>query len=241
MPLIERAVIVAAGEGVRLRPATLTTPKPLLPINGTRMIDTVIGALRANGVDEIYVVTGYKAEQYASLPAQYPGLTLLYNPYYETCNNISSAYVARAHLENAIISEADLLLHNPDVCRREFARSCYCAYPGRAPQEWTLTLDADGTVTRCDKDGGSGTCQLLGISFWTQADGRKLRTQLEQAFIRDKLRDVYWDELPLFLYGGEYKLGVREITRGDCVEVDTLQELAAIDGAYEGLLAKARQ
>ena len=42
MNTVKRAVIVAAGEGRRMRPVTLTTPKSLVRVNGTRMIDTVI-------------------------------------------------------------------------------------------------------------------------------------------------------------------------------------------------------
>lgn len=232
MPLIERAVIIAAGAGRRMRPATLTTPKPLLSVNGVRFIDTVINALRVNGIEEIYVVTGYLAEQYEDLPGRYPGLTLLHNPYYATCNNISSAYVARDHLENAIISEADLLVQNPAVCERSFARSCYCAYPGRTPMEWTLTLDTEGTVMHCSKAGDEGAYTLLGISLWTAEDGKKLREQLVWTFERDGRRDIYWDDLPVFLYADAYRLGVREIARGDCTEFDTLEELAAVDSAY---------
>ena len=56
MSKIERAIIMAAGLGNRLSPVTLTTPKPLIKVNGARMIDTAISALHKNGIFEIYVV-----------------------------------------------------------------------------------------------------------------------------------------------------------------------------------------
>ena len=62
MAEIKRAVIIAAGEGKRLRPVTLEVPKPLIKVNGKRMIDTGIEALRASGVRDIYIVVGYKKE-----------------------------------------------------------------------------------------------------------------------------------------------------------------------------------
>ena len=46
----ERAIIMGAGMGTRLRPVTDNLPKPLVRVNGVRIIDTVIGALRANGI-----------------------------------------------------------------------------------------------------------------------------------------------------------------------------------------------
>jgi NDP-sugar pyrophosphorylase family protein len=56
------AVILAAGLGTRLRPHTLTTPKPLLPIRGRPILDWTLGALPA-AVDRVLVVTHYLAEQ----------------------------------------------------------------------------------------------------------------------------------------------------------------------------------
>ena len=56
MPKVERAIIMAAGLGNRMHPVTLTTPKPLVKVNGTRMIDTVIDGLHKNGINEIMLL-----------------------------------------------------------------------------------------------------------------------------------------------------------------------------------------
>ena len=50
MPKVKRAIIMAAGLGNRMHPVTLTTPKPLVKVNGVRMIDTVIDGLHRNGI-----------------------------------------------------------------------------------------------------------------------------------------------------------------------------------------------
>jgi NDP-sugar pyrophosphorylase family protein len=56
------AIILAAGLGTRLRPHTLTTPKPLLPIQGRPILDWGLAALPA-AVDRVVVVVHYLAQQ----------------------------------------------------------------------------------------------------------------------------------------------------------------------------------
>jgi UDP-N-acetylglucosamine diphosphorylase / glucose-1-phosphate thymidylyltransferase / UDP-N-acetylgalactosamine diphosphorylase / glucosamine-1-phosphate N-acetyltransferase / galactosamine-1-phosphate N-acetyltransferase len=69
---IERAVVMAAGEGTRLRPITERYPKPVLPIDGRPVVVTVLNDLHGAGIDEIVVVTGHLAEQVEALLDGHP-------------------------------------------------------------------------------------------------------------------------------------------------------------------------
>ena len=229
---VKRAIIMAAGEGKRMRPVTLHTPKPMVKVNGMRMIDTVIRGLHNQGITEIYVVVGYLKDAFATLPEEYPGLTLIENPWYASCNNISSLYVAREHLEDVIILDGDQIIYNDSILATEFDRSGYNAvYTDGATDEWLMTVDK-GIVTGCSRTGGTGGWQLYSISRWTKHDGRKLKRQLEHEFEEEKNRQIYWDDLPMFCYPGEYTLGIREMQKNDIIEIDNFSELTEIDPSY---------
>ena len=232
MHKVERAVILAAGKGERLRPVTLDTPKPLVRVNGVRMIDTILNALLHHGITEIYVVTGYCKEQFCELANDFPQIVLLDNPWYESCNNISSLYAAREHLENAFIIDGDQMIHSEAVLSPYFERSGYNAvWMERSENEWMMTVQ-DGIVTGCKKNGGTDAWQLYSISRWSAEDARKLRRHLELEFVQNNNRQIYWDDIPMFCHADAYTLGITQMNAQDVLEIDTLAELIHADSSY---------
>ncbi len=228
---VERAIILAAGKGERLNPLTLHTPKPLIEVNGQRMIDSVIKALYFNGITEIYIVVGYLKEKFQSLCDEYDNITLIENPYYTTCNNISSLYVAREHLQNVIILDGDQLIFNPTILDPFFEKSGYNAvWTDTYTNEWLLSVK-NNTIVDCSRNGGETGWQLYSISRWNSEDGARLKNHLEKTFAHDS--QLYWDDIALFCYPKEYSLGIKEMQHNDVVEIDTLKELVMIDKKYD--------
>lgn len=229
---VKRAIVLAAGKGERMHPITLTTPKPLVTINGVRMIDTVIQAIRANGITEIYVVVGYLKEKFEGLEQQYPGLKLVENPWYDTCNNISSLYAVREHLEDVMICEGDYYIYDQTAMDPEFERSGYDVIRvEQETREWTFQLE-DGVIVSCSRTGGTCGWELKGVSRWSKEDGALLRKHLELEFEEKRNVQLYWDDIPCFVHQTEYRMGVHEIPAGSIIEVDSVRELIALDDSY---------
>lgn len=232
MNKVRQAIIMAAGIGSRLRPITLHTPKPLVKVHGVRMIDTVLRGLLEQGIAEIYIVVGYRKERFAALKRDYPQIKLIENPYYAECNNISSLFAAREHLEDAMILDGDLIIRNPAVLSPVFERSGYNAiWTDGQTEEWLMQAE-NGMVRSCSRTGGSGGWQLFSISRWTQDDGRKLKRLLELEFLEKRNRQIYWDDVPMFCHFQEFQLQVYPMQPEDVIEIDSFAELVALDAAY---------
>ena len=165
MYTVQRAIIMAAGRGSRLRPLTDTVPKPLIKIAGVPLIERTILTLHQHGITEIYVVVGYRKAQFAYLALKYPGLILVTNPYYATCNNVASLYMARHHLENAMILDGDQLIQDPSVLAPDFEASGYlAAWQAEASSEWLLTVK-DRQILRCHKGGTGSAWHWIGVAL----------------------------------------------------------------------------
>ena len=233
MHTVKRAIIMAAGIGKRMQPETFETPKPLIRVNGIRIIDTVIQGLNSNNIFEIYVVVGYMKEKFYSLEKEYPGVKIIENPYYNTCNNISSLYMVRDHINDALILDGDQMIYNDAILQPEFERSGYnCVWTDTDTDEWLLTVE-NGIVKSCSRSGGKDGWQLYSISRWTTQDGRKLKKHLELEFELKKNQQIYWDDIALFCHPEDYHLGIQEMDRKDVIEIDSIYELAQLDNHYK--------
>ncbi len=230
---VKRAIIMAAGIGERLQPVTLTTPKPLIKVNGVRMIDTIIDGLYSNGINEIHVVIGYLKDKFLELKEKYPNIDFIYNPYYNTCNNISSLYVARQYINDVIILDGDQIIYNNSILSPDFECSGYnSVYTEEPTNEWLQTVE-DGIVISCSRTGGKKGWQLYSISRWTKEDGLKLQKHLEKEFEENKNYRIYWDDVAMFCYPNDYKLGIVPMNKDALIEIDSLDELIEVDKSYK--------
>lgn len=228
----KRAIFIAAGFGSRMVPVTLNTPKPLVRVNGTRLIDTLIDAVLAAGIEEIYVVRGYLGEQFDQLLYKYPMIKFIENPIYNEANNISSALLAAHLMENAYVMEADLLLYNPKIIKKYQYNSNYLGVKVDKTDDWCLVTDSRGMIKRLGI-GGTDCYHLYGVSYWDGEQGAKLSKHIKMVFDSPGGKERYWDQVPLEYYLKEYSVGVRECTFKDIIEIDTFNELKKLDKTYD--------
>lgn len=227
---VKKAVFFAAGFGSRLVPITLNTPKPLVRVNGKRIIEGLLDAVIAAGIEDIIVVRGYLAEQFDQLLYKYPMIKFVDNKLFNEANNISSSLIAKDYLSNAYVFEADLLIYNPGIIKKYQYHSNFLAIKKDVTDDWCFETK-DGIITE-EKVGGTNCYQMVGISYWDKEDGKKLSKDIEKAFNMPGGKELYWEQVPLVKFKNNYKVEIRECKEDDIIEIDTFNELRQIDKSY---------
>ena len=229
----KRAIFIAAGFGSRLVPITFNTPKPLVRVHGVRIIDRLIEACLEAGINEIYIVRGYLGELFDQLLYKFPMIKFLENPMYNEANNISSALVARYMLSNAYVFEADLLISNPKIIKKYHYQSDFLGIKKERSDDWCFRVE-DGIIKE-EKVGGEGDdiWQMVGISYWNEADGHRLSQDIADVFASPGGKERYWEQVPLVYCKEHYAVEIKDCHDEDIVELDTFKELKAIDKTYD--------
>ena len=228
---VKRAIFLAAGFGSRLVPITLNTPKPMVLVNGKRMIETLLDAVVKAEIEEIIIVTGYLSEQFEILLKKYPNIKFVENKLYNEANNISSAYLIKDKLENSYVLESDLVLSNERLIRKYEYHSNFLGKYVKMTDDWCFE-EKNGVITK-QKIGGYNCHQMYGISYYDSLDGKKLSQDIEMVYKSPGGKERYWDQIPLDVCKNNYKIYVRECFDGDIIEIDTFNELKQIDKTYD--------
>ncbi len=224
----EIAVIMAAGLGSRMLPLTETLAKPLIPVFATPMIETLISALLKREVEKLYIVTGYKSEQFDYLSAKYSNITLVKNEEYNTKNNISSLNLVCDYLgaANCFICEADLLVNDETIFFFDFQQSCYFGkFVSGYSSDWVFEMEAE-RITKITK-GGTDLFNMTGVSYWLKEDAKQIAQAVRAASLVADNDQRFWDEIVNLLLD-KIDLTIYPVTAKQLVEIDTVAELQEV-------------
>ena len=226
---VDNAVIMAAGASSRFAPLSYEIPKGLVEVRGEILIERQILQLRAAGVPEIYVVVGYKAEQFIYLEEKF-GVHLIYNHEYLTRNNHSSIYAARMVIGNSYICSADnYFASNPFESTVD--ESYYAAvYASGTTNEWCLDFDENDYITHVQV-GGADAWYMLGHAFWSEAFSRKFLKILDMVYTLPETKNLFWEDI-FSRNLSSLKMKIRQYPADVIHEFDSIDELRLFDTSY---------
>ncbi len=164
--MIDTAVILAAGNGTRLRGVSGELPKPLVPVAGVPLLVRIMRAAQEAGVRRFVVVTGYQADRLHDAIDGHPAISAdvdwVHNPDYKTRPNGVSALAAQGKIDGPFALLMADHVFDVDVLKRLLRtdigpRECLLATDRKISQVYDLddatkVVEADGRVLQIGKD-----------------------------------------------------------------------------------------
>ena len=212
---IERAIILAAGQGTRLQPLTNKIAKPLLRIHNKPIIEYVIETLLKKNIKDITIVTGYRSSQFRYLKKKY-NVRLRINKDYDKGSNLLSLKLAIDKIYDCIILDGDILI-NEHAIKNDVPCSGYSFTYEKCANEWAMYID-DGKIIKIIPDLSQKTNfnALRSISYWVGPQAGQLRYRLMHAADDVNYADDIMIQIP--------HLRAYEMRKTDFIEIDTLED-----------------
>lgn len=183
----KNAIILAAGQGIRMIPINNTIPKAMLEINNEIIIERLIKQLNDAGIFDITIVVGFMKEEFDYLIDMY-NVKLVVNTEYYTKNNLHSLDLVRNKIKNTYIIPCDLYFKKNPFIFNEI-------------QSWymfknTITIDSDFKynnkhhIHRVKQNGH----KMVGLSFINEDDSKILKENLIQLDNDAEYMNSFWEE-----------------------------------------------
>lgn len=252
---LEKLIVLAAGQGSRLRPLTNGRPKCLVPVAGKPILDHVIQAATVVGVQYVVAIGGYRADQ-----LRRHDVTVVENPHFESTNMVASLFCAESHFDDGFILSYGDIVYGADVLAKVQAVDAEIAvvvdedwrrywedrYDDPGTDAESLTLNENGHIVSIGKGGvpvdeieaqyiglmafrGDGVRWLVDAYAEAQAQSNDGRLNFGQA---KDVRNMYMTDLLQGLADSGHPLTAVPI-HGGWLEIDSPSDLAVAEKLIE--------
>lgn len=233
-----KALILAAGLGTRLAPITNDRPKSLVTVNGVPILFKQIENLHENGITDITVISGYKAEVLESeVHAKWPEIKIINSIDYANTNNMYSAYLGKD-----AVAGSDFLMMNADVFYDSSVIKALLAFEsanaivteiGQYIKESMKVIETDGRLVSISKqvtaEDAYGT--TIDVYKFSNIGGAAFFEKCRE-YIEDKKELMLWSEVALNDILPEVIFKACPLD-GRWLEIDNLDDLVAAEKLFK--------
>lgn len=244
-----RAIILSAGKGLRMFPLTANTPKCLIDIGkGKTVLENQLDVLRDCGIKDVVIVAGYCVDQVEAKISGYDTsgmkIKVIYNPFYETTNNIISLWLAQWCMDQECIS-----INGDDIFKDVVIESLL-----KAEGEIVMTIDRKEQYDDDDmlvitnsnniKDVGKdldpklANGESVGIIKYSEQGAKILKETMEQMVrVQENHQKFYLSVLKEIMYKGYPVVGC-EVDEHDWAEIDFHPDVSDVRAKIDFFLTK---
>lgn len=253
-----KAIILAAGQGTRLKKYTDNLPKGMLSFMGKTIIERQIETFRKCGINNIVVVKGYAAEKIA-----YDGIKYYINEKYATTNMVESLMTAKKEFdEDIIVSYSDVLFEEKMLLKMMSSDGDFCCAVDEAWKDYwkkrygkidfdteSLSIDSEGNINELGLENpniNNISARYIGLLKFTKEGLENIANIMKDAYSKfeDKpwqqsgktVRKAYMTDLLNALIEKSFKVKAIKFKHG-WIEFDTNEDYEnAIEWANNGTL-----
>ena len=226
----KRAVILAAGYGMRSVPINVETPKGLIEIHGEPLIERIIRQLHEVNITEIYAVVGYMKEKYEYLIDEF-GINLIVNMQYSTKNNLCSLNAVSDHLDNAYIIPCDIWCRSNPFSRTEL-RTWYMVSDVLSDSS-TIRIAKNKTLSMSSANGN----KMIGIAYISADDAPMLKKNLNKLNQLSEYDNAFWEDA--LFHKKNILVAPNVVSDNDVIEINTYEQLREFDSSSSHLMSES--
>lgn len=225
------AIIMAAGTSSRFVPISVERPKGLIEVRGEILIERQLRQLQEAGVNDITIVTGYKADMFDYLREKF-GVDIVFNEDYNRYNNTSSIIRVIDRLSNTFICCSDHYFKY-NVFLEPANESYYAArYAKGQTEEYCIGYDNKDYINEVSIGGGDAW-YMAGHVFFNTSFSIRFRDIMTKEYAKESVRNGYWEDVYIS-HIKELPMQIRRYSDEKILEFDTLDELRCFDKSYVG-------
>ena len=226
---VDNAIIMAAGTSSRFVPLSYEKHKALTVVKGEVLIERQIEQLIEAGISNIYIVTGYKAEQFDYLKDKY-GIESIYNKEYLTRNNNGSIWCVKEIVRNSYICSSDNYFAINPFNKTEEEAFYAAEYAEGHTNEWCMQEDEGGYINHVTI-GGENSWFMMGHVFWDESFSKHFISILENEYNLQETKNKLWEKI-FMDHLDVLKMKIRRYQPNQIYEFDSLDDLRKFDSSY---------
>jgi len=234
-----KAVILAAGIASRMRPLTNTTPKCLLKAGNKFILELTIENILANGISDIIIVTGFLEDQIRDfVKSCFPAInvTFIYNPYYNSTNNIYSLWLTEEAVmgDDMLLTDSDIVFEKEIISKLISSGYKDCLALSRHElheEEIKVKLHEEGYILEISKevDPSVAAGESVGIEIFGKKTLPRLYEILNRKINIEKNVTQFYESAFQELINRGHRIYAVDCSEYFCMEIDTISDLETVN------------
>lgn len=239
---INKAIILAAGRGSRLRGVLKGKPKPLLKIGDTTLVENLINNLKILNINKIIVVVGYKSQQIRNKLKN--KVKFIYYPHYKSTNNLHTLLYVRKELNEPLLCLFSDVLFSKKILSNLIKRkeNFVLAIDKKSKLSGTMRVKTNGNkilgignhLKVSNSDGN-----FIGFAKFSKKGCHILRKTLIK--FKNSNLNYYYTEIFNYLALKKINVNIMNISKFNWKEIDTKKDLFQAKKIYKRILNEEKK